>query len=469
MLLDTIPVAVDSFYHRERVLFFCSHAHEDHLKGLHDKWRKGPIHCSPATAKLLENRWPSLKVFLRPLALAPAVHHLQLETCEADAIADIATPTTSDVKVVLVDANHVPGAVMFIFSAANRTVILHTGDFRLHREHAHLATLPALQGGITRIYLDNTFCHPDFKHPPKEDAIEAAVRACAARWPCLAFVAVYKLGREYLLQTLAERLGCKALIAPARLHEMNLAAVPSDEAVRDQAGCPRTPTRAFEQQPASAKAVSVQELRRLSATGCIWALSGRELRPAVRRALDEGLPVLGLAPSGWCGAGRSPPHAEHLQNSQCVDASEDSADFLEDLVDEDGVQELEYSDHCSFLELVQFLSMLPAAPVTFLSPTPLAKRGRYDYDGEEGVRQLLELSEVPSIEYQVVDASRAGNETAGAAKRRRVARKGAARVHVLADAPRLATTSSSLVRRKPVQLRFQGSDVACAKEEIGSA
>ncbi|CAE8738800.1 unnamed protein product, partial [Polarella glacialis] len=71
------PVAVDSFdHHQPGLIFFCSHAHEDHLVGLGGRWSRGPIFCSPITAKLLLLRWPTLKV-LRPLAVGP-VHRLPL-------------------------------------------------------------------------------------------------------------------------------------------------------------------------------------------------------------------------------------------------------------------------------------------------------------------------------------------------------------------------------------------------------
>lgn len=46
MLLEEAPIAVDSFNHPGPEqggpqIFFCSHAHDDHLKGLGKKWRKG--------------------------------------------------------------------------------------------------------------------------------------------------------------------------------------------------------------------------------------------------------------------------------------------------------------------------------------------------------------------------------------------------------------------------------------------
>lgn len=48
MLLEEVPIAVDSFNHQGSdvggpQIYFLSHAHEDHLKGLNKKWRKGQL------------------------------------------------------------------------------------------------------------------------------------------------------------------------------------------------------------------------------------------------------------------------------------------------------------------------------------------------------------------------------------------------------------------------------------------
>eukprot|EP00971_Amphidinium_carterae_P302062 6000960-Amphidinium_carterae.1 len=44
MLLEEVPIAVDSFRHSEPgIAFFCSHAHDDHLTGLSNSWAKGNL------------------------------------------------------------------------------------------------------------------------------------------------------------------------------------------------------------------------------------------------------------------------------------------------------------------------------------------------------------------------------------------------------------------------------------------
>ena len=49
-----------------------------------------------------------------------------------------------EIQVYLIDANHVPGSVMFLFSGYFGN-ILYTGDFRLHPQHSEICTLPMLR------------------------------------------------------------------------------------------------------------------------------------------------------------------------------------------------------------------------------------------------------------------------------------------------------------------------------------
>ena len=83
------------------------------------------------------------------------------------------------VSVVLMDACHCPGAVMFLFKGKMGTV-LHTGDFRFHPsmlEHPLLCPEgrrnPEMRGitvDIDYLHLDNTFANPEYDFPPREEA-----------------------------------------------------------------------------------------------------------------------------------------------------------------------------------------------------------------------------------------------------------------------------------------------------------
>lgn len=83
---------------------------------------------------------------------------------------------TEGVMVRLFDANHILGAVMYLFQGKMGT-ILHTGDFRFtERMFENPILFPKEKWNsqqkqiaidIDQLILDNTFCDPKFKHPPK--------------------------------------------------------------------------------------------------------------------------------------------------------------------------------------------------------------------------------------------------------------------------------------------------------------
>jgi len=116
-----------------------------------------------------------------------------------------------------------------------------------------------------------------------------------------------------------------------------------------------------------------EELRQLSLRGCVWAVARAQLRPALQRASSNGIPAYAVHPSGWS-------------------AAADGADCGE------GVVKVSYSDHCSYLELVQFLLCLPPAPVTLLTPLP-QPGSKFGYDGMAGMLALLHDASVQSIGY----------------------------------------------------------------------
>jgi len=361
-MLEEAPIAVDSFAHKEPgVLFFCSHVHEDHLRGLNKNWKRGTIYCSAVSALLLAKRWPALQVHLRPLEL-DRTHRLFFAGTADDGTIGSSGGAVEDklpLDVTVVDANHVPGAVMFIFSGYFGT-LLHTGDFRLHPEHAGLCTRQQLRGGLTRIYLDNTYCHPSFMQKPRQEVIKEITGAVSKKWPCLLFVSVYQLGKETLLSALARHLGTRVLVPPKRAEMLEVVGEATDT---------------FRLQPCGPLEYPIASLWRLALEGCVWAVSRGDMRPALWRAASNGVSAFGISPTGWS-----------------TNATDDGLC--------DGVEQFAYSDHSSFIELVQFLSLLPVAPVSFLSPVPTLG-GKFSYDGEEGVERLLELSGVPSVAYTV--------------------------------------------------------------------
>ncbi|XP_049688128.1 5' exonuclease Apollo isoform X3 [Accipiter gentilis] len=191
------PIAVD-FWSVRRAggarLFFLSHMHSDHTVGLSSTWSR-PLYCSPLTARLL---------------------HRRLQVGQSHALGD-------EVTVTLLDSNHCPGSVMFLFEGAFGT-ILYTGDFRYT---SAMQGEPALRDRhIDRLYLDNTHCHPQRPLPSRQHATRQAAHVIRAHPRHQVVIGVYSLGKETLLVDLAVEFSTWVVVSPWRLEQMRLLELP---------------------------------------------------------------------------------------------------------------------------------------------------------------------------------------------------------------------------------------------------
>jgi len=84
-----------------------------------NSWNFGPIYCSKITKILLQNKFPDLICEIIALELNKE-YVICLNKNKKEPL---------KVKIVLFEANHCPGAVMFLFKGYMGT-ILYTGDFR---------------------------------------------------------------------------------------------------------------------------------------------------------------------------------------------------------------------------------------------------------------------------------------------------------------------------------------------------
>lgn len=98
-------------------------------------WDKGPIYCTPLTARLV----------VKELGVAPAWL----------VVVPLHEPVVvAGVRVTLCDANHCPGAAMLLFERGGERV-LHVGDFRYHPRMQDVPVLRALRPrDLSAIYLD---------------------------------------------------------------------------------------------------------------------------------------------------------------------------------------------------------------------------------------------------------------------------------------------------------------------------
>ena len=186
--------------------YFVTHAHSDHYGGLSDVFRGKPIYCSECTARVLLAKFPGLSCseVIRPLPMRQEVE-------------------VEGVKVTLVDANHCPGAVQFIFSLKNGDTFIHSGDMRYHVKFKDDPLLRSLKGGVTTLYLDTTYCNPKYVFPTQQESIDYVTDAIGAELESrkvkeegskpLFLISTYSIGKEKILKAVAKRFQCKIFVS----------------------------------------------------------------------------------------------------------------------------------------------------------------------------------------------------------------------------------------------------------------
>ncbi|CAG8497291.1 4312_t:CDS:2 [Paraglomus occultum] len=167
--IDT-TITVDAFKYGQIpncTAYFLSHFHSDHYGGLSSTWAHGPIYCSTVTGNLV----------IQKLRVKPEyVHKLPMDT---------EIPIESDrVTVTLIDANHCPGSVLFLFKLIdqnNKTVrrYLHTGDFRACPKQVLHSAIANLSDPIDVLYLDTTYLNSHYRFPAQEQVVKAVVSLIA--------------------------------------------------------------------------------------------------------------------------------------------------------------------------------------------------------------------------------------------------------------------------------------------------
>lgn len=215
-----------------RTLYFLSHCHSDHTGGLGRAWRGPAVHCSAVTAALLVGAHGLAADCVEPLPLATPAH-----TAPTRLWARGADGAARGIDVWLVDANHCPGAVLFVFrDGATGAVAVHTGDFRYDARAMAVLQCGELQRvlrDVACVHLDTTFCDPRYDFPPQADAVHAAADIAARAGPhTLVLVATYTLGKERVLLGIARRCGVRVAVEPARLTRLHmLGLAPADLAL----------------------------------------------------------------------------------------------------------------------------------------------------------------------------------------------------------------------------------------------
>lgn len=184
-----------------------------HYGGIAKNWSDGTIYCSLPTANLVHQQLRVEKKYLHPIPLN--------------------TPTAiaskgKSIIVTLFDANHCPGAVMFLFEIGNKKV-LHVGDFRFNRQlMMQVPQLLAFSNGSSRldeIFLDTTYCDTKYTLPTQDEAISAAIEVAGKEvlvsnkdttMKTLFLFGSYTIGKEKIYMSVAEHLKKKVYVDSRR-------------------------------------------------------------------------------------------------------------------------------------------------------------------------------------------------------------------------------------------------------------
>ncbi|KAK7135846.1 hypothetical protein R3I94_014504 [Phoxinus phoxinus] len=214
-VLPDTPIAVDCWQlrkcHHVR-LFFLSHMHADHTSGLSSSWSHRPIYCSPLTAKLLQLKLQVRQKWIRPLEIGEA-HMLLLDDLGKERL-----------TVTLIDANHCPGAVMFLFEGYFGTR-LYTGDFRYTPSMLREQCLRN-NTTIDVLYLDNTNCDPTRAVPSRQRATQQIKEIIRAHSGYAVVIGLYSLGKESLLVELAMEFKTWVEVDRERLQTLRILELP---------------------------------------------------------------------------------------------------------------------------------------------------------------------------------------------------------------------------------------------------
>lgn len=136
-------------------------------------------------------------------------------------------------EVVLVDANHCPGAVQFLFKIpglnAKFEKYVHTGDFRFCDSMKSNPFLCQFVGSDA-IFLDTTYCNPKFVFPSQEESIDYIVSVIekvggeynGSSRNVLFLVATYVIGKEKILLEIARRCNRKVHVDARKMSILSI-------------------------------------------------------------------------------------------------------------------------------------------------------------------------------------------------------------------------------------------------------
>uniref|UniRef100_T1JH40 DNA cross-link repair 1A protein n=1 Tax=Strigamia maritima TaxID=126957 RepID=T1JH40_STRMM len=296
--------AVDAFSYGEIPninVYFLTHFHSDHYRGLNGKFKKS-IYCTQVVTANLINM--DLRVswnYINVLALN--------------------TPTVIDgIEVTFLEANHCPGSVLILFRLSNGKNILHTGDFRAHEMMESYNSLQNIN--IDILYLDTTYCQPKYDFPSQEAVVHFSInlarRYIRDRPKTLLVCGSYTIGKEKIFMGIAQELKLKVYASPNKLKILESLEEPSIKEVL-----------AEDWRQAQLHVLSMQQL------------SYKALHDHLQRYNSIFTNIVAIKPTGW----------EYKKNISLEDIKPRCSGNVI-------IYGIPYSEHSSFLELRRFVHFL---------------------------------------------------------------------------------------------------------------
>lgn len=220
-IIANAPIAVDywrRFTNPPVRFYFLTHCHADHTQGLSKNWRRR-IYCSPTTAKLAAHLFGIDPKLFIPIELDETI------TIDYD---DDQKPEKRSFHVTALEADHCPGAVMFLFDGWFGRILC-TGDFRYELESQAIDIDRLRFHAIDRLYLDATnWRNGTSSLPCREEAIEKILETISKRPDQEMIVLAMpqaRLGKERLLRAIARRFKQRICVDPARLATLKVLGV----------------------------------------------------------------------------------------------------------------------------------------------------------------------------------------------------------------------------------------------------
>lgn len=196
--------AVDAFRYGDISFvenYFLTHFHSDHYIGLRKKF-KHKIYLSPITSLLVQQF----------IGVSEDLLHL----------VHVNVPFfIEDVKITPMDANHCPGALLFLFQFPEGRNVLHTGDFRANDKMIELLTRWNIK--LDLVYLDTTYLGSKRRMPPQEESIEFLLRHVEKYLEenigekFLIIVGAYLIGKEKVWMSIVKHFNFKVYLEKERL------------------------------------------------------------------------------------------------------------------------------------------------------------------------------------------------------------------------------------------------------------